>query len=459
MTEHLDVVLLVVAFTAVLIGYPVAITLAGISIIFAGLGWWLHIFDIGLLRAIPSRIFGIVTNPVLLAIPMFVFMGVMLEKSQLSKDMLNAAAWLFRDRRGGLSISVMLVGLLMAASTGIVGASIATLGILALPNLIRHGVSPSIAGGTVAAAGTLGQIVPPSVVLIVLADQMSNAWQQAQVQSGNFAPETISVSDLFAAAIFPGLLLVGFFVVYLYWVSKPSGKPETDESFADVSIFKIVTSFLPPLLLILAVLGGILAGIATPSEASSIGAVGSLILAHRRVNLEMLRNVLEDSVHLVSMIFLIVIGTSIFSLIFRGLGGDETISGWLQDMPGGTTGALLIVMLVIFFLGFFLEFLEITYIVVPLVAPVLLGMTMPDGASMSPVWLGVLIAINLQTSFLTPPFGLSLFYLRSVAGDIITIAQLYKGVTPFIFLQLLTLLIVAVFPQIATFLPQLLFAT
>ena len=455
----LDILFLIVLIGTLMLGYPVALTLGGVSILFAGLGYLLGAFDPALLLTLPSRLFGVMTNSVLVSIPLFVFMGLVLERSNIAQDMLDAAPKLFARLRGGLPVSVMIVGAVMAASTGIVGASVVTLGLLALPGLLRNGVSPQLAGGTVAAAGTLGQIIPPSIVLIVLGDQMSNAWQKMQLDAGEFAPETVSVADLFAGTLVPGLLIVTLFVLYLIWKSPT----EFNEAAANTEpedahdMRRLFMAFLPPVLLILAVLGSILLGLATPSEAAAIGAVGALLLARRRLNWASLNSLLQDSVHLISMIFLIVVGASVFSLVFRGLGGEETITALLSQLPGGTYGALIIVMLVIFALGFFLDFLEISLVVVPLVAPVLLAMPLADGAAMSPIWLGVLIAINLQTSFLTPPFGLSLFYLRSVAPVEITTLSLYRGVIPFIFLQIIALIIVMAWPSLATFLPHFLY--
>ena len=455
----LDILFLIVLFGTLMLGYPVALTLGGVSILFALVGSMMGAFDLALLLTLPSRLFGVLTNSVLVSIPLFVFMGLVLERSNIARDMLDAAARLFANLRGGLPISVMVVGAVMAASTGIVGASVVTLGLLALPGLLRNAVPPQLAGGTVAAAGTLGQIIPPSIVLIVLGDQMSNAWQKMQLDAGEFAPETVSVADLFAGTLLPGLLIVVLFIVYLLWKSPAAdGSDAVTQDAPDASDMRHpLLAFLPPVLLIFAVLGSILIGLATPSEAAAIGAVGALALARRRLNWAALNSLLQDSVHLIAMIFLIVIGASVFSLVFRGLGGEETITAMLSQLPGGTYGALIIVMLVIFALGFFLDFLEISLVVVPLVAPILLAMPMADGAAMSPVWLGVLIAINLQTSFLTPPFGLSLFYLRSVAPVEITTLSLYRGVIPFIFLQIIALIIVMAWPSLATFLPQFLY--
>ncbi|MEP1209606.1 MAG: TRAP transporter large permease subunit [Rhizobiaceae bacterium] len=452
----LDLLLLIVLIAALMAGYPVALTLGGVSMLFAGLGYATGQFDPVLIHALPSRLFGVMTNSVLLSIPLFVFMGLVLERSRLAEDMLDASARLFANVRGGLPVSVIVVGAVMAASTGIVGASVVTLGLLALPGLLRNGVPAQLAGGTVAAAGTLGQIIPPSIVLIVLGDQMSNAWQKMQLDAGEFAPDTVSVADLFAGALLPGLLIVVLFIAYLVFAS-PTRAKVTGERPDRPAASVLLKAFLPPVVLIFAVLGSILLGVATPSEAAGVGAVGALLLARKRLDRESLNKLLTDSVHLISMIFLIIIGASLFSLVFRGLGGEETISHLLSDLPGGTYGALIIVMLVIFALGFFLDFLEISLVVVPLVAPVLLAMPMADGTSMSPIWLGVLIAINLQTSFLTPPFGLSLFYLRSVADEALTTTNLYRGVAPFIALQLLALICVMAWPQIATILPQSLY--
>lgn len=460
MTLPLDLLLIVILCAALMAGYPVALTLSGVSLLVAALGWMLGSFDPALLNALPSRLFGIMTNSTLLSIPLFVFMGLVLEKSKLAEDMLSAASQLFAGLRGGLQISVTLVGAILAASTGIVGASVVTLGLLALPGLLRNGVGARQASGTVAAAGTLGQIIPPSIVLIVLGDQMSNAWQKMQLDAGEFAPQTITVADLFAGALLPGLLIVGLFVAYQVAVSpRPStiGLRKSVPSDHQLDAGPLFRAFIPPVLLILMVLGSILAGLATTSEAAGIGAVGALVLARKRLSRATLEAVLQSSIQLISMIFLIIIGASIFSLIFRGLGGEQSIAHLLSNLPGGTWGALAAVMLVIFLLGFFLDFLEITLVVIPLTAPVLLAMPMPDGSPMNPVWLGVLIAINLQTSFLTPPFGLSLFYLRSVTHQMVETEELYRGVVPFILLQILALICVMAIPGIATILPGFLY--
>lgn len=456
MNMPLDLLLLAALVAVLMGGFPVGLTLGGVSVIFAVLGVVLGEFDPVLLYALPSRLFGVMTNSILLSIPLFVFMGLVLERSKLAEEMLDASANLFAGLPGGLLVSVVIVGAMMAASTGIVGASVVTLGLLALPGMLRNGVPPHLAAGTVAASGTLGQIIPPSIVLIVLGDQMSNAWQKKQLDAGEFAPETVSIADLFAGALLPGLLIVVLFVVYLMIIApRHDFVPESQAT--PVPTGDLMSAFLVPIVLILVVLGSILFGLATPSEAAGIGAVGAVALARKRLGKPAINKLLADSVHLISMIFLIIIGASIFSLVFRGLGGEDTITGLLSDLPGGTYGALIIVMLVIFGLGFFLEFLEISLVVVPLVAPVLLAMPLADGSAMSPVWLGVLIAINLQTSFLTPPFGLSLFYLRSVADRSLPTIALYRGVIPFVALQLLALACVMIWPEIATILPQSLY--
>ncbi|EFL88766.1 TRAP transporter large permease subunit [Ahrensia sp. R2A130] len=448
----MDIVFACLALLLLLAGYPVAITLGGFAVLFAVFATLVGAFDLALLGAIPSRVFGIVTNPILLAIPFFVLMGAILERSRIAAEMLEAATHGLRGLRGGAAVSVTLVGALLAASTGIVGASVVTLGLLALPVLLSRGVAPNRAAGTVAAVGTLGQIVPPSIVLIVLGDQLSNAWQTAQTSSGNFAPDTVSVADLFAASILPGALLVGLFVCWQILRGDDAGQgaqPVSSNTTAGS-----LSAFVPPFALVVAVLGSILSGIATPSEAAAVGAFGAALLGSRKLGWNDWRHIASEGVHLTCTIFTIIIGASIFALVLRGLGGDETLAGWLSDLPGGAMGALAVVMLTVFLLGFVLDFIEITYVVLPLAAPVLLTLPMADGSTMSPVWLGVLLALNLQTSFLTPPFGLSLFYLRSVAPKQITTAMMYRGVVPYIGLQLLALALVFWWPSLATSLPN-----
>jgi len=449
--------LFLAAGLSLLAGFPVAFTLAGVALIFALIGIMTGIFDPAFLSAFPSRIFGIMSNETLIAVPVFVFMGVMLERSKLADQLLQALAQLMRRIPGGLGLAVMLVGTLMAASTGIVGATVVTMGLLSLPTMLRNNYAPSIATGTICAAGTLGQIIPPSIVLILLADVLSNAYQQAQLQIGIFSPETISVGELFAGALLPGLALVVLYMLYLALMAfiKPSAMPaiEQDEG-EDVSLFNLLSLLMGPLLLIVAVLGSILMGLATPTEAAAVGATGAMLLAlkQRQLSVATLRAVVYQSARVSAMVFMILIGASLFSLVFRGYGGDEYVQSLLTSLPGGQAGALLIVMLVLFLLGFILDFIEITYVVIPIVGPVLLAM------GIDPVWLGVMIAINLQTSFLTPPFGFSLFYLRGVAPPEIATSSIYRGVIPFIVIQVLMLGLLALWPELATWLPSTIYS-
>ena len=381
----------------------------------------------------------------------------MLERSKLADQLLQALAQLMRRIPGGLGLAVMLVGTLMAASTGIVGATVVTMGLLSLPTMLRNNYAPSIATGTICAAGTLGQIIPPSIVLILLADVLSNAYQQAQLHIGIFSPETISVGELFAGALLPGLALVVLYMLYLALVAffKPSAMPaiEQDEG-EDVPFLNLLSLLAGPLLLIVAVLGSILMGLATPTEAAAVGATGAMLLAlkQKQLSVATLRAVVYQSARISSMVFMILIGASLFSLVFRGYGGDEYVQSLLTNLPGGQTGALLIVMLALFLLGFILDFIEITYVVIPIVGPVLLAM------GIDPVWLGVMIAINLQTSFLTPPFGFSLFYLRGVAPPEIATSSIYRGVIPFIVIQVLMLGLLALWPELATWLPSTIYS-
>ena len=449
--------LAIIMFIAVIIilmtGYPVAFVLAGVSLLFALFGTLFGVFDTTLMHALPSRIFGIMTNETLIAVPLFVFMGVMLERSKIAENLLSSMAQLFGSLRGGLGYSVVIVGMLLAASTGIVGATVVTMGLLSLPTMLKRGYDPGISSGVICAAGTLGQIIPPSIILVLLGDVISNAYQQSQLSQGIFSPETVSVSDLFAGAIFPGLLLVVIYVLYLIVVAytKPISMPSRDTSKQETfSLGKLLGALLPPILLIIAVLGSIIGGLATPTEAASVGAIGALILAivNRSLNLKCLRHVLRSTVRVTCMVFAIFIGASLFSLVFRGYGGDELVHNFLTQLPGGVFAAVLSVMLLMFILGFVLDFIEITFVVVPIVGPILLAM------GVDPVWLGIMIAINLQTSFLTPPFGFALFYLRGVAGDQVTSRQIYRGVMPFVMIQLLTLIILAQWPELVTWLPD-----
>ena len=451
MLELIPLLLFLVTFAVLLTGYPVAITLAGVALIFAGLGILTGTFNPNDLGFVPGRLFGVVTNQTLIAVPLFVFMGVLLEKTKIAEKLLTNLSDLLGHFRGGLAITVVLVGMLMAASTGIVGATVVTMGMMSLPIMLQRGYQPSLATGTIAATGTLGQIIPPSIALVLLGDVLSNAYQQAQLNMGIFAPKSVSVGDLFAGSLIPGLLLVALYLLYLLLRSfaTPDAMPEQPKS-NKVNVASTVGALLPPLLLIIVVLGSIIAGYATPTEAAGVGAMGALLLAvvYRRLNLQTLRETCAASMSTTAMVFFILIGASIFSLVFRGFGGEEIVQNLFDNMPGGVWGALAIVMLVIFLLGFILDFIEITFVVVPIVGPVLMAM------GVDPIWLGVLIAVNLQTSFLTPPFGFALFYLRGVAPDSIATASIYKGVMPFIALQLLLLGMLLVWPALATWLPQ-----
>lgn len=455
--DYMALWLFAAVFVFLLSGYPVAFVLAGTALLFAGLGHLLGIFDSAFLEALPNRLFGIMLNKTLIAVPLFVFMGIMLERSRIAENLLETMALLFGSMRGGIGISVMLVGTLLAASTGIVGATVVTMGLLSLPTMLKRGYDPRIAAGTICASGTLGQIIPPSIILILLGDVLSSAYQQAQLDMGIFSPETLSVSDLFIGAILPGLLLVSLYIVYLIFIArlKPGAMPAIPQQERTQSTGQlkqqVIKQLLPPLLLIVVVLGSIIGGIATPTEASAVGAIGATLLAmsRRQLNLKIMRDVMQSTTRVSSMVFMILIGASIFSLVFRGFGGDDLIRDLLHDLPGGAFGALFTVMLVMFLLGFVLDFIEITFVVIPIVGPILLAM------GIDPIWLGILIAINLQTSFLTPPFGFALFYLRGVAPAHIKTSDIYRGVMPFIAIQLLALVMIAQWPAIATWLPRL----
>lgn len=500
---------------AILMGYPVALTVGGVAILFAGLGWLAGVFDPALLGALGQRVFGVMTNSVLIAIPMFVFMGVMLEKSRVAEDLLERMGGLFGGVRGGLGVSVMAVGALLAASTGIVGATVVAMGVIALPTLLRNGYGRRLAAGTVCTAGTLGQIIPPSTLLIILSSVMSNAYQQAQFEEGKFSVESISVGQVFAAAIFPGLALVAIYIVYILARARTlPAPPRADPAGGTGPWADILGSVLPPVLLIVAVLGSILGGVATPSEAASVGAIGALLLSGARspetrrhairgalalgalallvkffparlqredagladfvsggaaaalvlvVAAATLRSLsrswrdgvlspaLTSTMVITSMIFATILTASFFALVFRGLGGDAHVEEILSAMPGGAQGALLFVMVFIFVLGFFLDFVEISVIILPLVATPLILM------GHDPLWLSMLIALNLQTSFLTPPFGFSLFYLRGVAPPEVTTGDIYAGVAPFIALNVVGIALVWAFQPIATWFPNAIF--
>ena len=518
--EWLDLLMFLALCVFILLGFPVSFTLAGTAVIFALIGLATGTFDTSYFGFFPNRIYGVMTNEVLVAVPLFVFMGVMLERSKVAEELLDTMGQLFGTLRGGLGISVSVVGALLAASTGIVGATVVTMGLLSLPTMLRRGYDPKLACGSIAAAGTLGQIIPPSIVLVVLGDQISNAHQEAQRALGNFAPEPVSVGDLFAGALIPGLALVGLYILYQIGMAifRPASSPAVpiDESMQRGNMGRrVMHALVAPIVLIICVLGSIIVGIATPTEAAGVGAVGATLLAgHRlaegkplpvyaaaaglvgvillttfvdmritRVNIapgemvaigiavvlcagvawglvvalwrtfkdQTLVPVMRTTARLSSMVFVIVIGAQLFSLVFRGFGGDEMVHKALTGLPGGATGAMIAVMLLMFIMGFFLDFIEITFVVVPIVAPVLLML------GMDPVWLGIMIAVNLQTSFLTPPFGFALFYLRGVAPPEVTTMHIYRGVIPFVVMQLLMLVILAAFPAMATWLPKVIF--
>ena len=524
-SEGLDIGMFVVACVVLLAGYPVAFTLSGTAVAFALLGWALHVFDPTFLSALPQRIFGIMTNPVLISVPLFVFMGVMLERSKVAELLLETMGRLFGRIPGGLGISVTLVGALLAASTGIVGATVVTMGLLSLPTMLRWGYDPKLASGSIAAAGTLGQIIPPSLVLVVLGDVLANAYQIAQTSQGNFAPETVSVSDLFAGALIPGLVLAGLYIVWQVIVAivNPKASPPAPAGLGKVTLREVAGALIPPVALVLCVLGSILFGIATPTEAASVGAAGTLLLGAQRraphlarwfvatwislalllamassidmrlgrsdttavehvaivvaallslglasglllairVNFreDVLTPVVRTTTEITTMVFTIVVGATFFSLVFRGLGGEAMVARHLEALPGGSAQAIIVVMVAMFLLGFFVDYLEIAYIVVPIAAPVLLKMPMPDGSAMSPVWLGVLMSVNLQTSFMHPPFGAALFFLRGVAPPEVKTSHIYLGAIPFVVIQILMLWVLWEWPSLATWLPRLLYAS
>jgi len=518
--QGLDLLMFAVACVLLLLGFPVAFTLAGTALIFALIGAGFGVFDFGYLGALPLRAFQNMTNETLIAVPLFIFMGVMLERSKVAEELLDSMGRCFGQLRGGLGISVSIVGALLAASTGIVGATVVTMGLLSLPTMLRRGYEPSLACGSICAAGTLGQIIPPSIVLVLLGDVMSSAYQEAQLKMGIFSADTISVGDLFAGSLLPGLGLV--FLYILYQIGMAIFRPETSPPIPAEELapgttkgsvfFTLAHALIPPIVLIVSVLGSILGGFATPTEAAAVGAVGSIMLAGLRVGtgkgttiyvgagaliavlfltanvdlrlntesgstagivvaailtllvgvglfsalyavykVKVLTEVMRSTTRITAMVFLILVGAAMFSLVFRGLGGDDAVHQFLHSMPGGKVGAMITVMGVIFVLGFFLDFIEITFVVVPIVAPVLMQM------GINPVWLGVMIAMNLQTSFLTPPFGFALFYLRGVAPDSVSTMQIYKGIIPFVIIQILALIILTFIPSLATWLPTVIF--
>ena len=435
-----------------LAGFPVAFSLAGTALIFAGLGVVTGTFESAFLGAIPNRLYGDMTNMTLVAVPLFVFMGVLLEKSNLAQDLLSNMAEVIGGFRGSLAISVIFVGALIAASTGIVGATVIAMGLISLPIMLSRNYDPSLSAGTICATGTLGQIIPPSIALVILGDVLSAAYQQSQLSIGNFSARTVSVGDLFMGAIIPGLILVfcyAFYVIIRAYLS-PKMAPSQVVTIVSGRWKILLTSLLPPFILITSVLGSILLGIATPTEAAGVGALGAILLAVSKSSLtrENLTEAVETTTEITAMVFMILLGSSIFSLVFRGFGGDDLITGIFTELPGGAFGAVLVVMVIIFLLGFILDFIQITLVVVPIVGPALLML------GVDPIWLGIMIAINLQTSFLTPPFGFALFYLRGVAPDTLATKDIYRGVIPFILIQLGVLIALAIFPELVTALPQ-----
>jgi tripartite ATP-independent transporter DctM subunit len=453
MAEYIPFLMFVCVCLVLMAGYPVAFTLAGTALLFALVGTLSGHFDMAFLQAMPNRLFGTMDNTTLIAVPLFVLMGVMLEKSRLSEDLLESMADLLGGFRSGLGISVVVVGALLAASTGIVGATVVTMGLMSLPTMLKRGYSPAQATGVIAATGTLGQIIPPSIALVLLGDTLSSAYQQAQLNMGIFTPKTVSIGDLFVGAIIPGFMLVLMYCLYMILFARPAPQAPQNVEAADNRLSRAMRNLLPPIILIIAVLGSILSGAATPTEAAGVGAFGATVLAALKgqLTISRLREVVQSTTEVTSMVFLILIGAAVFSLVFRGFGGEELVEQFFAGLPGGIVAATLLVMLVIFLLGFILDFIEITFVVVPIVAPVLLAM------GLDPVWLGVMIAINLQTSFLTPPFGFALFYLRGVAPDTVETSDMYYGVAPFIFLQVLLLLMLSQWPQLATWLPSLIY--
>jgi len=516
--EVLSLVMFGVACGVLILGFPVAFTLAGTALCFAMIGLAFGIFDLRLLGGLASRYFGVMSNELLVAVPLFVFMGVMLERSKIAEQLLETMGLMFGKLRGGLGLSVIFVGMLLAASTGIVGATVVTMGLLSLPSMLKAGYDPKIACGTICAAGTLGQIIPPSIVLVLLGDILQGANTQAQLTLGNFAPDPVSVIDLFAGSFLPGMMLVGLYMGWIILVSilRPEACPAIVDTGEQGALRgRVLRVMVPPAALIILVLGSILIGAATPTEAAAMGSIGALLLAGRAavpekpwpvylgasclmalvpltglfdlrmqrdviptgdlaaaivaggcvfalvcgvavclvrvMRIGILLDVMRTTVKISSMVFVILLGASVFSLVFRGLGGDKIVSDILNALPGGAFGAMLVVMALMFVMGFFLDFIEIIFVVVPIVGPILLSM------QLDPIWLGVMIAVNLQTSFLTPPFGFALFYLRGVAPPSVTTMHIYRGIVPFVLIQIFGLALIAFFPSLATWLPHALF--
>ena len=455
--EALSLGMFVAIIGVLMLGYPVAFTLPGVALFFAFLGWLAGAFDPSTFSSIAPRYLGIMLSDVLVAVPLFIFMGMMLERSGIAEQLLVTMGRLFGPVRGGLGLSVILVGALLAASTGIVGATVVTMGLLSLPAMMRAGYDPRIACGAICASGTLGQIIPPSTVLIFMGDMLGSMNAQVQMAKGNFAPQVVSVGNLFAGAFLPGLMLVLLYMLYVGFRAwrDPAACPALEVSEAERRDLwrDVAVSMIPTLALIVAVLGSILGGIATPTESASVGAVGAMLLAAARGRFTWanLRGAMDATATTTSMIFVILLGASIFGLVFRILGGDKLVEDFMTALPGGRTGAILFVMFLMFVLGFILDTFEIIFIIIPITAPVLLAM------DVDPVWLGVIVAVNLQTSFLTPPFGFSLFYLRGVAPNAIGTGQIYRGALPFVALQMVAVAVLIAFPQIATWLPKLIY--
>ncbi len=448
--EIFALIFILFTFVFLLSGIPAGFVLSGNALLFALLGSQIGFFDTAFLQAIPNRIFGIMSNQNLLAVPLFIFMGLILEKSKIAEELLESMNKLYSNTNGGLAISVVLVGVLMGASTGIVGASVVTLGLLSLPVMLKNNYPKSLSCGVICASGTLGQIIPPSLVLILLADVISSAYQQAQLNMGIFSPETVTISDLFAGALLPGLLLP---MIYIFYIKSLKINSVTILHKKDIPIsdVDIVRSLIAPIFLIIIVLGSIIFGIATPSEAASLGAVGAILLSllKNKLKLSIIKITSLETIKLTSMVFLILIGATFFSLVFRGLEGEELIHNLLSYGPENKYLSLIITLAIMFLLGFILDFIEIIFIIIPLFGPVLFTY------GFDPVWIAIMIAMVLQTSFLTPPFGFSLFYLRGVAPKEISTQDIYKGVMPFIIIQIIAIVIVFLIPEIATILPRL----
>ena len=448
----LPLLMFVFVISILMAGFPVAFSLAGGALIFAFFGYLTGAFDAAFLGAIPSRLYGVMTNETLIAVPLFVFMGTLLQRGKISEELLESMGRAFGRLRGGLAVSICVVGAILAASTGIVGATVVTMGLISLPVMLRHHYRPAFACGVITASGTLGQIIPPSIVLVILGDVISNANQKAQLATGNFAPDTVSVGDLFFGALLPGLVLVGFYIVYVLTVAffRPDWAPAMRDDSPDDKPLSLLASLWAPSALIVAVLGSILAGVATPTEAAAVGAGGAFLLAWQKGTLSSvsLRDAIRQATRITCMVFIIFVGANIFSLVFRGFGGDEVVTELLTNLPGGVVAAFFAVMLLMFLLGFFLDFIEIVFVVVPIVAPALIQL------GLDPIWLGVMIAVNLQTSFLTPPFGFALFYLRGVAPPTVKGSDIYRGAIPFVALQLLLLVLLWFYPDLVTWLPK-----